>query len=457
MSLFHLYSTSPEPAKDEATARDQISRRPSSSERSEGSTAPRPPAPKLRDSCEGCANSKLKCPKQKPTCFRCAKRGIPCVYVATRRGGRKSGSWARTKRTQKAVTGPSPPPTVAQTTPILTGEDLIEDLGGLDEWLQASQEDFMVDVTSAPSTEIISPLASAVDNWNHFDNYLAFSPKTLSLCDISGPMPASFGSVRNGESDLTTLFKGLPPFLEDAPADANLDTDATLSTITDTPQFRHAEPCGLCMELAFRLLKEISPATIPSSSGAGESDDAGPLQSILDIIATNKKTIDGVISILGCSCSDDGFLLSIVWMLVFRVLDWYAVAARMGTSATGSEQHSAAVSRLPSPQQTPPRSVANSTPSIDKDEDPKHIAAQRVLSELHHMQHLAKELSKKIEELPRNPGPANGASGPSLTGEKDSSKDRMYLSTNTWDRLGSELKQKLKSLSGDIISILRGE
>ncbi|KAF2468603.1 uncharacterized protein BDR25DRAFT_316063 [Lindgomyces ingoldianus] len=31
------------------------------------------PTPKLRDSCDACASSKVKCHKEKPTCSRCAK------------------------------------------------------------------------------------------------------------------------------------------------------------------------------------------------------------------------------------------------------------------------------------------------------------------------------------------------------------------------------------------------
>lgn len=46
-------------------------------------------APKLRDSCQACAMSKLKCGKQKPTCIRCVKRQIHCTYLATNRGKKR--------------------------------------------------------------------------------------------------------------------------------------------------------------------------------------------------------------------------------------------------------------------------------------------------------------------------------------------------------------------------------
>ncbi|KAL2128593.1 hypothetical protein VTI74DRAFT_8960 [Chaetomium olivicolor] len=47
---------------------------------------------KLRDSCTDCASSKVKCSKEKPTCARCARRGVTCVYMASRRTGRTSSN-----------------------------------------------------------------------------------------------------------------------------------------------------------------------------------------------------------------------------------------------------------------------------------------------------------------------------------------------------------------------------
>ena len=52
-------------------------------------SAARPAGPKLRDSCEVCASSKIKCSKEKPTCARCAKRGLRCEYFEAKRAGRK--------------------------------------------------------------------------------------------------------------------------------------------------------------------------------------------------------------------------------------------------------------------------------------------------------------------------------------------------------------------------------
>ncbi len=47
-----------------------------------------PITPKLKDSCDMCAASKVKCNKVKPLCGRCDKLGFPCFYSPARRVGR---------------------------------------------------------------------------------------------------------------------------------------------------------------------------------------------------------------------------------------------------------------------------------------------------------------------------------------------------------------------------------
>ncbi|KAL9056040.1 MAG: hypothetical protein Q9162_003219 [Coniocarpon cinnabarinum] len=44
---------------------------------------------KLRSSCDACGEAKLKCPREHPACQRCINHGIPCVYGALRRTGRR--------------------------------------------------------------------------------------------------------------------------------------------------------------------------------------------------------------------------------------------------------------------------------------------------------------------------------------------------------------------------------
>jgi hypothetical protein len=71
----------------------------------------RSPVPQLqqeqrafRESCQNCADSKVRCSKTKPTCARCARRGTPCVYQQSRRAGRKFTSAGQAKQARRAAT-----------------------------------------------------------------------------------------------------------------------------------------------------------------------------------------------------------------------------------------------------------------------------------------------------------------------------------------------------------------
>jgi hypothetical protein len=50
--------------------------------------APGTRQPKLRASCDGCYQSKIKCNKDRPMCSRCLTYGIDCVYSPSSRSGR---------------------------------------------------------------------------------------------------------------------------------------------------------------------------------------------------------------------------------------------------------------------------------------------------------------------------------------------------------------------------------
>jgi hypothetical protein len=71
----------------------------------------RSPVPQLqqqqrafRESCQNCADSKVRCSKTKSTCARCAHRGTPCVYQQSKRVGRKLTSAGQAKRARRAAT-----------------------------------------------------------------------------------------------------------------------------------------------------------------------------------------------------------------------------------------------------------------------------------------------------------------------------------------------------------------
>jgi hypothetical protein len=64
------------------------------------------PIPKLKDSCDTCAASKIRCDKQKPLCGRCERLGYPCFYSPARRTG-----YARARGQNNTEAAPPKPST----------------------------------------------------------------------------------------------------------------------------------------------------------------------------------------------------------------------------------------------------------------------------------------------------------------------------------------------------------
>lgn len=46
------------------------------------------PTSKLRSSCDGCGNAKVKCDRESPKCARCTSLSLPCVYGPSRKHGK---------------------------------------------------------------------------------------------------------------------------------------------------------------------------------------------------------------------------------------------------------------------------------------------------------------------------------------------------------------------------------
>ena len=49
-------------------------------------------APKLKESCDCCAQAKVRCTRERPSCLRCRTKGNNCQYSYSRRAGRKTMS-----------------------------------------------------------------------------------------------------------------------------------------------------------------------------------------------------------------------------------------------------------------------------------------------------------------------------------------------------------------------------
>lgn len=265
-----------------------------------------------------------------------------------------------------------------------------------------------------------------------------------------------------------------PPFHVSGAIVSTPKTSPTLSAVIT----ENATSCK-CLVKSLDLLKTLSSgphcsvetglhdargADTGSSTGTDATAMTGEDSLARITLRENEQSIEAVISILGCkSCADDGFLLTVSSMIVLKILDRYAAAARHQSSSSSSPRAS-----------TPPRSASGGGGGLDgscvmlgnmskPDAPPRcRASAQIVLSELHRVQRLVNELSPKLRGFgaaARNDLGYFGRGGEhhhlGLVTTNDTEKKAPPLSPGTLEQVEADLRKNLRTLSEEIINVLR--
>ena len=483
----------------------QYSRQPASSAAGDRrSTAPA--APKLRDSCHACASSKLKCHKEKPTCSRCAKRGLICEYVATKRGGRKHENRQTTNRGADSPRGNTATMNDTQfLTPISNWFDPNPTASSSDPLPSLSVVSSPRPSTSAASSSLFPSLLTPVDQsfssafgdpFADFDD-LHGSPISASiqgLSDVDMLGQASFfpTGVDSCGNDSTNLFDSYP-FSEDAVtglfgidnSHSHSSPNSHASPTSDAQSYQSShvtEPACTCLGSALGLMKQLFPdfsTACNTSPIHGGFDKPYNLPTIEAVIAKNEHTIEAVSTMLQCSCSQDGYLLTIISLIVFKVLSWYAAAARRTPSSSDEENYSNNNNNIndntkynnnksvPSPrtslsrQSSHPEQVLQNPAVVGSycldGEDSARMAGQLVLSELHRVQCLVNQLSAKLKVQAGRAG-GGGENKAKGSGFEDADSETVLpVSGVMLAQLEVDLRKRLRALSLEIAEGLRGE
>ena len=445
-------------------------------------------APKLRDSCHACASSKLKCYKEKPTCSRCAKRGLVCEYVAAKRASRKHDRRLRIHNNSEL-----PPNTAAtmKTTQPLTS---------VSSWFALDSAILNTDSmpspcltypsprqpTSSVSSNFFSNLLSPVENpgspafpdlVTDLDDFcvspISFSVPEMPDTEILGSAPFfSTTAVNNSSSkDPATLFDAFPMSedtvselftLSNSRSPPNNQTSHTGDQLGCSDS-RPNNPSCFCLFRALSLMKQLfpGPTTVWKTSatlGLDKSTTNPP--TVQAVIAKNEHTIEAVGTMLECACSQDGYLLVLVSLIVFKVLGWYAAAA-LTTPSSGDDNHSAQSlhssqsAHLSRPEQVLLDPVEFGSYCLDG-ENSARMAAQLVLGELHRVQRLVNQLSPKLKMQAAKDNGLADKSTPATSKNVDS-ETTLSLSTVILSQLELDLRKRLKALSLGIMESLRRE
>lgn len=247
----------------------------------------------------------------------------------------------------------------------------------------------------------------------------------------------------------------------------------TASLKSNVPRAIQPPPCG-CLMQGLDLLKVLSSAQstphTASSSGTPEPLSGVDANSILSsnitndgparaVLAKNKQSIEAVNKMLACaSCASDSFLLTVSSMIVLKVLERYAAAAR------GQHGGRAAIGEIGLGRVANMMMAANGTYAGSRDDQGlERKSAQVVLSELHRVQRVVNQLSPKLRAPNDGDGQGMGMEldfwGQSNhvmvgTGVKRDMGAASF-STDTLNRLEKDVRKSLSSLSSDIIEVLR--
>jgi hypothetical protein len=286
------------------------------------------------------------------------------------------------------------------------------------------------------------------------DAYLQ-TPASLWIPDISGAdmfgqRDADFFSVPATLSDTDDHNKQLGNF---DPSTQLIEQHSSRASSRDhDSQQKNGDPrtetplqtkdwLGCCLVRAMNVLQHLFPQSRTVTGTACTNRDTNQqctttsetqnlnLPSFDTVITHNKKAMDAVGTMLQCACSQDGYLLAIMSLIAFKVLDAY----------------SAAVTN---------KSLAPTEPAAE--EDPAYMAAQTVLGELHHVQRLINQLSTTMKEQSAQSctGAAQDqcglAAGYSVLGGSAS----MPFSSIMLDHLEADMRKRLKRLSSKMIEHL---
>ena len=423
-----------------------------------------PPQPrvkrKLRESCNHCALSKIRCSKDQPYCLRCSERGLCCHYAPSRRTGKRRG-WSLA-----SSAGTNPKGTMSETV-LPPSESPSLDFSALVQGLTPNSFDF--GQKSSPATPCsnqqcpdLQPTAYSTGGSTMTRRDEIVTPVNVSPEDVDGPaglsedhLSATYDSIamlndHSGNHNLyATEFEEINSILRFS---AQPDGFSTL-TPCPTGHSSNQSSSGYanaqlleqpqdCMSRALNILKNlhIAPSTCTSiSSGCPTPKEAPRIDHVL---TTNKEVIDSITSIISCSCSLDLQLILVLTLITSKVITWYSAVVRCddhprqaGSSASRSGSFATAERVLHQP-------ISVGKYHLDGDDMGK-MRAQLVLSELHRVVRLVKQLARCFVGL--------GLDSSQAQGRSNSPKFTPVIGME----LEAFLRGRLKAMTKEAVDVLR--
>jgi hypothetical protein len=246
------------------------------------------------------------------------------------------------------------------------------------------------------------------------------------------------------DSDISAdILKDLLSFAEDMEQPNNIPTMSEFDMMDYQPieTTAFSEMSCMCMARALASMKQADQlATAVSTTPPGRAaDHVAALRIVLDVIEKNKGIVQAVDTMLKCPALHDGYLLTLISLIIFRVLNLYGSILCKSTEQQNDSQ-----------QGLPRR--ASSTSCLSDSSDSARTAAQLLVGELRHLRHVIEKLGDKLQlQIVMEHSSAASTSGDST----DLYAEVMSpLSTAIYTQLDVNLTRRLKGLSWGIIDQL---
>ncbi|PMD36710.1 hypothetical protein L207DRAFT_568919 [Hyaloscypha variabilis F] len=322
-------------------------------------------APKLRSSCEGCGNAKVKCDRGQPKCSRCATLQLTCVYGISL----KHGKPPRKRPISCLDTQNSPPPKKRAGSATRTVQSAENHMTmGLEQSLDINKPPRPVPMIDTP---LSSSLGSTEIIQRHDENS-AIGARQSQTCNAAGPLkspdlatgnlPAAsninasssmHGPNQHGSNffnpftidewpqfDIWGTGPEFPPTSNDTRLSASgLEPLNNHSASFDSPEV-HSCPRG-----SYELFRDlICPSPFLHAPEANVDTVSARLDEVLHF---NSQAIDRLRQLLKCPCAKSGHRIMVHASIISRILIWYQQAAGW-TNISAWESRPAATAASPS-------------------------------------------------------------------------------------------------------------
>ncbi|KAF2211615.1 hypothetical protein CERZMDRAFT_98496 [Cercospora zeae-maydis SCOH1-5] len=382
---------------------------------------------KLRDSCEICASAKVRCSKEKPSCSRCINRGLKCEYGLSRRNGRSATNSSSNIHVQDHSNA-----THAQ--------------------------------LAVPSTQRGSGKQNRHVGW--IEDRADVPTEDHRPIAMSQTMPHTVaGFAPDASMNVPFTQEVSNPNVLMLPNDADMDyfmMNSDVSTWTDMQNAWTAsmcEPDNCCLSTALDLLRQLS---ITEASKAcprrGMPEQIPP--PTLEMAATMNRTIIASLNtILQCSCSLNGNLLTIISLVTFKLIAWCAAAAKntpradslMSPAETRSSRAPIALKDL---LRSPPVGLDGLIDVVGASGNGQiQAVAQTMLDDLYRVQDLVNLFSQRLNMARRRRSAVGGGSAGSDIQAAMYNTSTM-LSESVSAQLESDLRRRLRAVNFETVQLL---